>query len=370
VELTGQRILWSYDAAKDEVQILLYYDGIHDSGDDRNGKGLEQMPQFVQDGDFMVLDWPFHFCRAQLQAQAEDQATGALERDWAKLGLSIRSEAIGRYREPDGRIGAVQRLTIPAAKEFVRRLNGLISRSILAKTVDPQASLPRTQERIRAAAQAGHDWIALDGQRLRVTLPVEPEEWSRAKAEFLKDLATNVAKLFGEKSTAEEKHVILSGIRNLAAGPMSYLDEGSRAEFFIGRRDGPTMLRFAVRDNYEPSLERAVEAALPTDFDKQAAESLLGRGDASPTVAAALKAGLPEASVGALIRWAKIGDDGQKAAVARRLESWAQEWNRGHSFPEAPKPIPVQAEYLAAWERWYAEMKQFPLVEPAPRKLP
>ena len=92
VELTGQRILWSYDAVKDEIQILLYYDGIHDSGDDRNGKGLEQVPKFVQDGDFMLLDWPFHFNRVQLQAQAENQAAGPLERDWAKLGFRFAAK--------------------------------------------------------------------------------------------------------------------------------------------------------------------------------------------------------------------------------------------------------------------------------------
>ena len=65
VQLTGQRITWSYDAVKDEIQILLFYDGIHDSGTNQNGKGLEQIPKFVQDGDFMLLDWPFHVSRAR-----------------------------------------------------------------------------------------------------------------------------------------------------------------------------------------------------------------------------------------------------------------------------------------------------------------
>jgi hypothetical protein len=370
VQLTGQRITWSYDAVTDEIQVLLFYDGIHDSGDNQHGKGLEQVPTFVQDGDFMLLDWPFHFSRTQVRSEAENQAGRPLDRDWAKLGQSIRSEAIGYYREPGGRIGAVARVTIPAAKDFIRRANGLISRSILELTDDPRAPMPRTQTRIREAAKAGYDWIALDGQALRVMLPVEPAEWSRAKAEFLKDVAMQVAATFGGKGSEDDKRAILSAIRGLASAPVSYLDEGSRVQFVIGRHDTPTTVRVELRDKYEPSLEKAVEAAVRTDFDQAAAQSLLGGANASSAVAAALKAGLPEASVGALIRHAKVGDDAQKAAVARRFATWAEQWNRDHGIPAAPKPNASQAKYLAAWERWYVEMKQFPLVDSSSRRAP
>ena len=296
-----------------------------------------------------------------MQAEAENQTAGPVHRDWAKLVLSIRSEPIGHYREPGGRIGAVQRLTIPAAKDFIRRGNALISRSILESPIDPQSPLFRTQARIRTAAKAGYDWIALDGQALRVTLPVDPAEWSRAKADFLNDVATHVAAVFGGKGNADEKRAILSAIRNLAAAPVSYLDEGNRVQFVVGRHDAPATVRVELRDKYDASLEKAVEAALPTDFDKAAAQSLLGRGNTPLAVDAALKAEVPEASVGALLRYSKTGDNAEKTAVARRLETWAEQWNRGHHLPKAPKPNPLQAEYLAAWERWYAEMKQFPL---------
>lgn len=50
VELTGQRISWFYDEAKDELLILIHYDGIHDSGSDKNGIGVEQVPKFVESG--------------------------------------------------------------------------------------------------------------------------------------------------------------------------------------------------------------------------------------------------------------------------------------------------------------------------------
>lgn len=368
VELTGQRITWSYDTVKDEIQVFLFYDGIHDSGNDQNGKGLEQIPKFVQDGEVMLLDWPFHFVRAQ--AEAAKQTAGPLQRDWATLLLSIRSEAIGRYREPSGRIGAVQRLTIPAAKDFIQSANGLISRSILESNAGPQPPLSRTLERIRAAAKAGQAWIALDGQAIRVTLPVDPDEWAQAKAGSVREAAKYVAEALGEKGNVDQKREALNAIRCLVAAPVSYLDDGNNIQFVIGRRDAAPTLRLDLRDKYEPSLEKAVEDALPTDFDQAAAQSLLQGGSVSPAVAAVLKAGMPEASVGALLRWAKAGDDAAKTAVAQRLGTWAEQWNGNHRLPQAPKPNPLQAKYLAAWDCWYAEMKRFPLGEPGPHKSP
>ena len=62
VELTGQRITWFYDQAKDELQILLYYDGIHDSG---SGTEPGTIANFVRDGNVMLLDWPFHVQMAE-----------------------------------------------------------------------------------------------------------------------------------------------------------------------------------------------------------------------------------------------------------------------------------------------------------------
>jgi hypothetical protein len=221
----------------------------------------------------------------------------------------------------------------------------------------------RTHERFRAAAKDGHAWIALDGQAIRVTLPVHPEEWSRAKAEFLKDAAEQLVKVWtgkAEKVDEEAKRTLVTVIRNLAGTPLSYLDKGNTVEFVVGRPDVPGILRLDLRSQYDPGLERVVVDTLKTDFDRAAAESLLGRAPAPPPVAAALKTGLPEAPVGVLLRWAKTGDDAQKQAAVRYLQSWGETWNRDHGVPEAPAQQP-QAKYLTAWEHWYAEMKQFPL---------
>ena len=147
VELTGQRITWSYDAAKDELQILLFYDGVHDSGTDQYGKGAEQIPQFVKHGDFMLLNWPLHFDRAKAEQEVNDPLFSSDGREFDRACLIVRTEPIGYYREPDGRLGAAQRVTIPAAKKFFARLNGIAGNLPLDGV---KSTMPRTVERMRS----------------------------------------------------------------------------------------------------------------------------------------------------------------------------------------------------------------------------
>jgi hypothetical protein len=118
-----ERLPWLFDPIKDELKVLIFYDGIHDSGDGADAK--DQVARFVKNGDAMILDWPLHLEMATLRTIAQNETAKPLLRAWAELGLSIKSEPVGHYRECDGRIGALQLVTIPRAKEFVSRLNAL-----------------------------------------------------------------------------------------------------------------------------------------------------------------------------------------------------------------------------------------------------
>ena len=76
VELTGQRVSWFHDAEKDELLILIHYDGIHEAST-ASGKGADQIPEFVNSGDIMFLDWPFHLEMADVRrAVSADAASG------------------------------------------------------------------------------------------------------------------------------------------------------------------------------------------------------------------------------------------------------------------------------------------------------
>jgi len=357
VELTSQRISWFYDAPKDELRILIHYDGIHDSGGDQDGKGVEQVPEFVKNGDVMFLDWPCHVQMADLRKQLQDPNTEPLEKDWARLVTSIKTKPVGYYREPDGRMGAAQLVTIPKAKAFIRKLNGLISRQGLEYETKKDDVMPRTQQRIRAAAKDDHQWLTLDGHSIRYTLPVHPDEWLRARDKFLQDLVKEIVKA-GEEAVDDEKIAI---IQALSSVPVSYIESADRVTFVLGRAKTPSTLRMKIRDEYELSLEKVVVETVKVDLDKALAEILLDK-DAKPSalLSAVRSFGPPEEQVRALMVTAQNGDDKQKKAAIERLASWAKRWNRDHGVPKAPKMRDKLENYIAAWKKWYGQMRQYP----------
>jgi len=362
VELTGQRITWSYDPAKDELQILIFYDGIHDSGKNAPGSGTVQVPTFVSEGNIMLLDWPAHLSMPRVRSLAQNQNAKPLERDWGKLLTSLKTQPVGYYREPDGRIGALQLVTIPNAKAFVRQLNTLISRSILEDKIRPDEPLMRTRQKMQAVAKGDYPWVTLDGHAIRLSVPVHPQEWARAKAAFLGGAAEGVVRLLGEKGTDQDRKNFVFALRALGAAPVSFIDEGDRVEFVLGRVDAPSTFRLQIRDEYEPSLEKVVAEAVKVDLDKALAAALLKTETNPPApIATVLKWGPPEESVRGLMAAAQDGNDEQRKAALDLLDTWAGQWNRDHGIPKTPEKKDPPEDYLAAWKKWYHEMRQFPI---------
>jgi hypothetical protein len=362
VELTGQRISWFYDVPKDEMRILIHYDGIHDSGDDQDGKGVEQVPEFVKNGDVMFRDWTGHLKMADLRQELQDEDTEPLEKDWARLITSIKAEPVGYYREPDGRMGAAQLVTIPKAKALIRKLNALFSRKVLEGEIKKDGAMTRTQERMQAAAKGGHQWFTLDGHSLRFTLPVHPDEWLLAKGKFLDDRVKELAEALKADVEGDKMTDIKGGLQTISSVPVSYIRSADRVTFVLGLPKMPSTLRMKLRDKYEPSLEKVVVETVKVDLDKALAEILLNA-DAEPSalLSAVRSFGPPEEQVRALLAAARNGNDKQKKAAIERLGSWAEQWNRDHGVPKAPQKMDKLEDYLAAWKKWYEQMRQYPL---------
>lgn len=362
VELTDQRISWFYDAPKDELRILIHYDGIHDSGDDEHGKGVEQVREFVKNGDVMFRDWTGHFKMADFREQLQDPNTKPLEKDLARLITSIKTEPVGYYREPDGRMGAAQLVTIPEAKAFIRKLNALYSRQILECEIKKDDIMARTQERVRAAAKDGHQWLTLDGHALRFTLPVHPDEWLRAKGKFLDERVKELTEALKADVEGEKMTAIKAGVQMLTSVPVSYIESADRVTFVLGRPKVPSTLRTKLQDEYEPNLENVVVETVKVDLDKALAEILLNdRAKPSALLSAVRSFGPPEEQVRALLAAAQNGNDKQKKAAIKRLGSWAEQWNRDHGVPKAPQKMDKLENYLAAWKEWYGQMRQYPI---------
>ncbi|NLE36530.1 MAG: hypothetical protein GX621_00735, partial [Pirellulaceae bacterium] len=145
VELDGQRLSWFHDEAADVLRIVLHYDGVHDSGDDRHGRGTEQIPEFVHDDSVMLLDWPLHWPLEKMREATASPNEWAHDKAQiekiAELAKTVRVEPIGHYREPNGKLGAAQLITIPNAQSFVKTVNSLISAELVEELARDRTDL-------------------------------------------------------------------------------------------------------------------------------------------------------------------------------------------------------------------------------------
>jgi hypothetical protein len=155
---------------------------------------------------------------------------------------------------------------------------------------------------------------------------------------------------------------IKAGVQMLSSVPVSYIESADRVTFVLGRAKTPSTLRMKIRDEYEPSLEKVVVETVKVDLDKALAEMLLDKNARPSALLSAVRSfGPPEEQVRALMATAQNGDDKQKKAAIERLGSWAKQWNRDHGVPKAPKMRDKLEDYIAAWKKWYGQMRQYPI---------
>src|ERR1041385_8311992 len=124
VELTGQRVSWTYDQAADELRILLCYDGIHEANRDAafgsSEKGADQIPEFMKNGDALFMDWPGTMRFAEWKATAGKAEASPQDREYGEIARAVSVFPVGYYREPDGRIGAAQSIVIKNPREVLK----------------------------------------------------------------------------------------------------------------------------------------------------------------------------------------------------------------------------------------------------------
>ncbi len=374
VVLSGQRIGLRYDQPADRLDILVFYDGIHDDAGRtfRGGRdGAEQIAEFVADGDVMLLDWIGHVQMSKIAEAVDDQNTPAAVSAFCRAVLgSMKTQPVGHYRDLDGRIGAVQAITIADASKFVDKANAAINHMVLSGLNDAETDSPwrRSHALMRAACAAGHPWIDLDGHALRVTVPLDHREWTTIKTKYIKQQFTeliDVALGEGGREKANENVAAFLPLLQLAgAAPIGVRESPRQVVFTLGDPNEPTLLRTRMTDRqYNEQLEPAVTKHIDQSLDAMVMDRLTAEEGAKPmpVIDAIIEWGPPEATARVLAREAVGGNED----AARRLGRWAEHWNRESGVPEAPAVRPGDsAAFIEAWTDWYDRMTHFPLPLP------
>jgi hypothetical protein len=348
VELDGQRITFRYLTEQDELQILLCYDGIHASNPDETPKAVTQLEGFVSGGDFMLIDWPFHFDLKEFRENLAKEGgyTPAQDAAVRQLLSSVKTTVLGHYRDPDGRIGAAQLVVISKASELLRAINAVISEAVLTGDVD--ADWVRTATRMLEGAGKKEQWLRFDGHSIVMSVPVHLPEWQRNKGAFISELLDKA-----REGDAEDSEALI--VQLLAMAPMSLVETQGRATLRLGTASHPATYRFRLRDTEKVGLDEAVLKLVPGNLDARIAAALLDREEqpGDPALEALLTWGPPEEQVRALLTVAE-GDDPEAAKRAgEKLAEFRARWNREVGLPEA-------AEGIEGLRDWYRQVLRFP----------
>jgi len=361
VELDGQRICLRYVADRDELQFLLFYDGVHDSKSKGQGEVVDQLTKFVASGDVLLLDWPMHFDREAISndLQKLEKESPALM-DLGRTAVdSIRSVPLGHYRDEKGRIGAAQMLVVSKASVLFGKLNALLNHEIL--TGEPERELRPIVDRMREGARRGEQWLRIDGHSIVMSAPVRPREWARMKAEALMDILGEAEEGYEEADSEDTRRLFL--LQLLSLSPVSIEETPERLTIRLGTKSRPSTFRFRLRESEKTGLDNLLAKLVPENLDERVADALLsGEPEkADPLIRAVIEWGPAEERARALLRRVENGTtvEGRRAA-AGRLAEFGAAWNRDHGDPEAPSPREDGTTDVAAWKMWYARMVRFP----------
>jgi len=363
LELVGQRITIRHDAAKDELHFLLHYDGVHDSGNNQHGDGAEQVAAAVRNGEFMILDWPFLIQPKQMAAQVGGTETPAVQALAKHVNEEMDVKTVGFFRDPDGRIGGAQLITIRKAKAFIATANDAISFAILEQNEAADPKVARTWQLIRDAAGKKHQWLSLDGHALKATVPIHAREWAVFKASGLLKMADALIEggRSEEAEIAKGKRDLRLIVAGLTSASIAYSDADGVATLRIGDTKSSSTLRIEMGKEYKPNLVEAISKAA-SDLDEVMAKLMVGeKVEKSELVAEVMNWGPPEEKVRGLMRMARADDAKLAAKAVKKLEAFGEQWNKTEGYPKAPAPAADTEQFLQAWAGWYNAMLRFPV---------
>ncbi|MFN0059462.1 MAG: hypothetical protein ACKVX7_13480 [Planctomycetota bacterium] len=354
VELTGQRISWFHDRVRDELRIILCYDGVHDTAKaEAPASGIEALTEFVANGDVMLVDWPFHWQHEALERHVVSDRTPPAMRELLLLLRPVRVTTLAHYRDSRGRIGAAQHVVIPNVSAVLCAANAAIREEHIQ---DPwvDAQWPRTARLVDDALRAGHDFLSLDGHAFVIDVPANRNEMRAIRAHAVDGLF----EAFLKEGAAAKVGVVCA----LSSVNVSWIEEQDRVRLVVGDREVPSTFRARQREEYSENLAEPIVRLVPSTLDAFLAPAF---GDALgelPTgVGDFVAFGPPEEFALALARTADDSNSKQSPAARARLVAWSAAWNRDGGLPAAPvlaPDAPANAPLLPLWSEWYRRVQE------------
>lgn len=366
IEVTDQRIAWSYDAGTDVLDIVIHYGGLSSDAHRRRGilwdaaDPAREVRAFLEECAVLPPYSPLALpTRPEPYEESwrDDPGMGGAAHIVAELLAHVDVAWLGAYRDVDGRLGVVQHVRIRDVHEVLALANRLVDAGVLDEFAvdDPDvAHLPRTAARWREAARGGHAWLGLEGNAFLLRIPVDPHEWRRARSDALRELALDVAEDVAS-STEGDAALALAGFDTFASLPLSLVDDGDAITFRAGVPGVPGLVRMFIqpRAGHEapPEVEQAITDVVGApDLDARLLAHLLGE-QVDPALEPLVGFGPPEERVRALL--GGLADRGAAPRARTALDGFAAQWNAEGRLPTAPEA----GAAVDAWRAWYRALR-------------
>lgn len=190
-DFNEQTLYLYHDQERDQLHLLILYQGIHYEGDpDESKKQLDEF--FSQPWHLVIADhWLGHLRRDRLVSDLANFTSSPAEKRVSELLLRNLEVANGRFYQDDAtRLCGYQRVTLRKASEFMQALNALVSEVISQEPLKGKAPYDfseRTRALFAQAASRRHPWFSLDGQSIRFRCPFDDGDYRRWKKAILSD---------------------------------------------------------------------------------------------------------------------------------------------------------------------------------------
>lgn len=197
IRITGQQICVRQDVAKDTLDVLLVYQGIHaGDGDECTLAEALRFSARVSNGrrEFMILDWPLLFDLDELEGKrATDESSDPTERAWLDWMHGISVVKAGRCWDEKGRLALYQHLHAQHAARLIELSNDLlldwIEERVSEKSLASDTRLfdDRTRDLWIEMAKKRTPWLKLADGRLAVDLSMTEGSAARVLAWILEE---------------------------------------------------------------------------------------------------------------------------------------------------------------------------------------
>jgi len=170
---------------EDALELRIVYFGLNE-GDSKDADAVSVLQRIGSGGrHFILFGWPWEL-DADVSIEDEEDESAESKRLYAWLtGFEVLDA--GLFRDRRGDVGAWQVLRFADVRHGLELTNTLLDRAFPEDLdpEDPPFGDPELIARYRAAAAAGHAWVALEQGRLRVSFPIS----ARGTAQLLREVS-------------------------------------------------------------------------------------------------------------------------------------------------------------------------------------